>query len=108
MILELVYHIFQKIFLYNSPLQCLTLLFHFNNLELFTYNKDHIPFMINLDNTFVVLLILNIYCSNVSQMVFYQSKEASMIENAEVFGRGSAERNSSKAVLYHFQCSKRQ
>ena len=30
--------------------------------------------------TFVVLLILNIYCSNVSQMVFYQSKEASMIE----------------------------
>ena len=34
--------------------------------------------------TFVVLLILNIYCSNVSQMVFYQSKEASMIEKCQL------------------------
>jgi len=34
--------------------------------------------------TFVVLLILNIYCSNVSQMVFYQSKEASMIEKCHI------------------------
>ncbi len=30
--------------------------------------------------TFVVLLILNIYCSDVSQRLFYQSKSASMIE----------------------------
>ena len=34
--------------------------------------------------TFVVLLILNIYCSSVSQMVFYQSKEASMIEKCQL------------------------
>ena len=34
--------------------------------------------------TFVVLLILNIYCSNVSQMLFYQSKEASMIEKCQL------------------------
>ena len=34
--------------------------------------------------TFVVLLILNIYCSGVSQMLFYQSKEASMIEKCQL------------------------
>lgn len=34
--------------------------------------------------TFVVLLILNIYCSSISQMVFYQSKEASMIEKCQL------------------------
>ena len=34
--------------------------------------------------TFVVLLILNIYCSSVSQMLFYQSKEASMIEKCQL------------------------
>lgn len=34
--------------------------------------------------TFIVLLILNIYCSSVSQMVFYQSKEASMIEKCQL------------------------
>ncbi len=34
--------------------------------------------------TFVVLLILNFYCSSVSQMVFYQSKEASMIEKCQL------------------------
>ena len=30
--------------------------------------------------TFVVLLFLNIYCSNTCQKLFYQSKETSMIE----------------------------
>ena len=30
--------------------------------------------------TFLVLLILNIYCSKGSQKLFYQSKQASMIE----------------------------
>ncbi|MGM9590212.1 MAG: sensor histidine kinase [Faecousia sp.] len=34
--------------------------------------------------TFVVLLILNFYCSRVSQMLFYQSKEASMIEKCQL------------------------
>lgn len=34
--------------------------------------------------TFVVLLILNIYCSNVSQKVFYQSKQISMIEKCQL------------------------
>ena len=34
--------------------------------------------------TFVVLLILNIYCSNISQMLFYQSKEVSMIEKCQL------------------------
>ena len=34
--------------------------------------------------TFIVLLILNIYCSSISQMLFYQSKEASMIEKCQL------------------------
>ena len=34
--------------------------------------------------TFVVLLILNIYCSNVSQTLFIQSKEASLIEKCQL------------------------
>ena len=34
--------------------------------------------------TFVVLLILNIYCSNVSQKLFYQSKQISMIEKCQL------------------------
>lgn len=34
--------------------------------------------------TFIVLLILNIYCSSISQMVFYQSKEVSMIEKCQL------------------------
>lgn len=34
--------------------------------------------------TFVVLLILNIYCSSISQMLFYQSKEASMVEKCQL------------------------
>ena len=34
--------------------------------------------------TFVVLLILNIYCSNVSQSLFNQSKESSMIEKCQL------------------------
>lgn len=34
--------------------------------------------------TFIVLLILNIYCSSVSQMLFYQSKEVSMIEKCQL------------------------
>ena len=34
--------------------------------------------------TFVVLLILNIYCSNASQKLFYQSKEASMLEKCHL------------------------
>jgi signal transduction histidine kinase len=34
--------------------------------------------------TFVVLLFLNIYCSNTSQKLFYQSKEASMIEKCQL------------------------
>ena len=34
--------------------------------------------------TFVVLLILNIYCSNISQQLFYQSKQVSMIEKCQL------------------------
>lgn len=34
--------------------------------------------------TFVVLLILNIYCSSTCQRLFYQSKEASMIEKCQL------------------------
>jgi signal transduction histidine kinase len=34
--------------------------------------------------TFVVLLFLNIYCSTTSQKLFYQSKEASMIEKCQL------------------------
>lgn len=34
--------------------------------------------------TFVVLVILNIYCSNISQKLFYQSKETSMIEKCQL------------------------
>ncbi len=34
--------------------------------------------------TFFVLLILNIYCSSISQMLFYQGKEASMIEKCQL------------------------
>lgn len=34
--------------------------------------------------TFLVLIILNLYCSNTSQKLFYQSKEASMIEKCQL------------------------
>ena len=34
--------------------------------------------------TFVVLLILNIYCSSISHMLFYQNKETSMIEKCQL------------------------
>ena len=34
--------------------------------------------------TFVVLLILNIYCSNITQTVFYVGKESSMIEKCQI------------------------
>ena len=34
--------------------------------------------------TFIVLLILNVYCSKVSQELFYQSKETSMIEKCQL------------------------
>lgn len=34
--------------------------------------------------TFIVLLILNIYCSGISQKLFYQSKEVSMIEKCQL------------------------
>ena len=34
--------------------------------------------------TFVVLLILNIYCSKVSQQLFYRNKESSMIEKCQL------------------------
>ncbi len=34
--------------------------------------------------TFLVLIVLNIYCSNVSQSLFNQSKEASMIEKCQL------------------------
>ncbi len=34
--------------------------------------------------TFVVLLILNIYCSEISQELFYKSKETSMIEKCQL------------------------
>ena len=34
--------------------------------------------------TFAVLMFLNIYCSRTSQMLFYQSKEASMIEKCQI------------------------
>ncbi len=36
--------------------------------------------MIYVVITFAVLLFLNIYCSNISQRLFYQSKEVSMVE----------------------------
>ena len=34
--------------------------------------------------TFVVLLLLNIYCSNMSQNLFNRSKESSMIEKCQL------------------------
>ena len=34
--------------------------------------------------TFAVLILLNIYCSGTSQKLFYQSKEASMIEKCQL------------------------
>lgn len=34
--------------------------------------------------TFIVLLILNVYCSSTCQRLFYQSKEASMIEKCQL------------------------
>lgn len=34
--------------------------------------------------TFIVLLILNIYCSRVSQQLFYRNKESSMIEKCQL------------------------
>jgi len=34
--------------------------------------------------TFVVLLILNIYCSKISQRVFYMGKESSMLEKCQI------------------------
>lgn len=34
--------------------------------------------------TFVVLLVLNVYCSKTSQKLFYQSKEVSMIEKCQL------------------------
>ena len=34
--------------------------------------------------TFLVLLVLNVYCSKVSQELFYQSKETSMIEKCQL------------------------
>ena len=34
--------------------------------------------------TFVVLLFLNIYCSEISQMVFYGNKQSSMLEKAQL------------------------
>lgn len=34
--------------------------------------------------TFVVLLFLNFYCSNISQKIFYQSKESSLIEKCQL------------------------
>ena len=40
--------------------------------------------MIYASITAVVLLVLNLYCSAASQKIFYQSKEASMIEKAQL------------------------
>ncbi len=40
--------------------------------------------MIYVVITFIVLLILNVYCSKASQQLFYQSKEASMIEKCQL------------------------
>ena len=40
--------------------------------------------MIYVVITFVVLLILNIYCSNISQSLFNQSKESSMIQKCQL------------------------
>ncbi len=40
--------------------------------------------MIYVVITFVVLLFLNIYCSGISHKLFYQSKEASMIEKCQL------------------------
>ena len=40
--------------------------------------------MIYVIITFVVLLLLNIYCSNISQSLFHQSKESAMIEKCQL------------------------
>lgn len=49
------------------------------------YSKTQYRYaMIYMVITFVVLLILNIYCSKTSQKLFYQSKEASMIEKCQL------------------------
>ena len=37
--------------------------------------------------TFVVLIFLNIYCSEISQMVFYGNKQAAMLEKAQLAAR---------------------
>ena len=34
--------------------------------------------------TFIVLLLLNIYCSNISQELFYNSKEADLVEKCQI------------------------
>ncbi len=49
------------------------------------YSKTQVRYaMTYVVITFVVLLFLNIYCSNISQKLFYQSKEASMIEKCRL------------------------
>ncbi len=49
------------------------------------YSKTQVRYaMTYVVITFVVLLILNIYCSNISQKLFYQSKETSMIEKCQL------------------------
>ncbi len=49
------------------------------------YGKTQFRYaMIYVVITFVVLVILNIYCSRINQQLFYQSKEASMIEKCQL------------------------
>ena len=45
--------------------------------------------------TFIVLLFLNIYCSEISQMIFYENKQESMLEKANI----TAEKIGSLSVL---------
>lgn len=49
------------------------------------YSSSHFRYAITyVLVTLVVLIVLNIYCSNISQMVFYQSKEASMLSKCQL------------------------
>ena len=49
------------------------------------YSSSHFRYaMTYVVVTLVVLILLNIYCSNISQMVFYQSKEASMLSKCQL------------------------
>ena len=49
------------------------------------YNNSQLRYaLVYVAITFVVLLILNLYCSEISQELFYKSKETSMIEKCQL------------------------